>query len=514
MAKVKELKVRPLSNASQERTDWCNQAQIIVNLDVIADLRLKSGGRCRIAVKNAPTTSREAVVVLAKEKLSKAVIQMSRAFQKLLEVKVGDAVLVTSPAGGLDVPLAESIILQDVTPLAGTTLPLLGSTDRDAVLASLKKCCDVGLATAEILVPGMNFTVSPVDLGERVLKVAFLNGREDSVARFHNLVSQTRFIESGERCPRAIKLEVPTLIAQEDAIFDLNLMLQKYGSRCDFSTNRKQSCGLVIDGPLGCGREDVVASILATGWGAKFDVSAGETAFSIREKFAQARENQPSIVLIKNFKTENTAVINAIAEALDILSMDVPKLGHLPRCLVLLTCTDYVADVPPELRAGRRFPDAITLRVPTLEGRRAAIKDMGLKMHSDEAEEIVDKIVHHTFGWTEGDLTRLAGMAERIAMRKYARMPNAPKEKYHSWEDFFYALQLVRPMSMEGIDQRPPKVLWDDIGGHHELKKSLAHAVRLMTVSLVQCSESCTTLWTWTCSTNSPLQNQSTRIPL
>ena len=56
-------------------------------------------------------------------------------------------------------------------------------------------------------------------------------------------------------------------------------------------------------------------------------------------------------------------------------------------------------------------------------------------------------------------------------MRKYARMPNPPKEKYHSWDDFFHALQLVKPMSMEGIDQRPPKVLWDDIAGHHELKE-------------------------------------------
>ena len=402
MVKVKELKIRPLSNPSQERADWWNQAHIIVNLDVIADLRLKSGGRCKIAVKNVPTTSREAVIVVAREKLSKTVMQMSRAFQKLLEVKVGDTVLITSPAGGLDVPLAESIILQDMSALASTVVRPLRSTDCEAFVTLLKRSCDVGFAVAQILVPGMNFTVELADIGERVLRVAFLNGREDSVARFDNLVSQVRFIESEEACPRAIKLEVPPLIAQEEAIFDLNLMLQKFGSPCDFSKNRNQSCGLVIDGPLGCGREDIVASILATGWGAKFDISPGDTASSIREKFAQARENQPSVVLIKNFKTENTAVINAIAEALDILSMDVPKLGHLPRCLVLATCSDYVAKCPSRAPALLDVSPMQSLSgYPRLEGRRATIKEMSLNMQSGEAEEIVDKN-RRSYFWLDG----------------------------------------------------------------------------------------------------------------
>ncbi|KAJ2897082.1 hypothetical protein MKZ38_004992 [Zalerion maritima] len=500
--KSKELKVRPFPNPSQERADWRDQSTIIVSLDVLADLKLKEGGLCRIAKDSSASRSREAVVSVAREKLGKNVIQISRSFQKLCELKIGDVVRFSNPQGtsGTEVPRAEAVIVKDVTAAATVDDPdsatkNLEDEEYEPFLADLKTNF---FKSAGMLVPGMMFKVpSRVStFRKRTFSVVLVNGKEDSVARFDPFETKVKMSTnvSGEKdVGAAVRLEAPPIIGQEKSIRELNLFLSQYGQTNDVS-KRGRTCGLVIEGPEGGSKHKIVKFITSLGWGTTYEIISGDTVSSIRQTLKNARENQPAIVLIKYFKTENQGFINTLADFLDTLSEDDETLGCLPRVLVLVTCTDYLSNIPAMLRTPTRFKHVVKLGIPDNKGRKAILDSIQLKFYPEEAKKCMEYLVENTFGWTEVDIISLVDAIEynfgmdRNTMKATA-MPvdhgkvNKPSgsiseteapQQYIRFEHCLHARQQTRPSTMEGVDARPPKILWADIGGNDGLKKSLA----------------------------------------
>lgn len=125
--KLLELKVRPYQAQSQERPDFKNVARVYVCTDVLLDLDVKNGETCYLWKSSEPEhTKREAVIWLATEKLSRKVVQVSKAFQEACGLRLSDEVIV-SRAGELNV--AKDILIKDVGMFEGGMPQVTGEVE-------------------------------------------------------------------------------------------------------------------------------------------------------------------------------------------------------------------------------------------------------------------------------------------------------------------------------------------------------------------------------------------------
>jgi AAA family ATPase len=112
-SKTLEAKVRPWHNP-KERSDLKGVARVHLSSQALQDLGLKPEQTCYIwKTGEAPEKRREAVVWYSHDNsMRKNVIQMSKTFQDVCNLKLGDD-LTISASGSLAV--AETIILKDLT---------------------------------------------------------------------------------------------------------------------------------------------------------------------------------------------------------------------------------------------------------------------------------------------------------------------------------------------------------------------------------------------------------------
>lgn len=125
--KILELKVRPYQAQSQERPDFRNVARVYVCTDVLLDLQVKNGETCYLwKSSEGEHTRREAVIWLATEKLSRKVVQVSKAFQEACGFKLSDDVIV---ARGAKLEVAKEILIKDVGMVEGVMRELTGDAE-------------------------------------------------------------------------------------------------------------------------------------------------------------------------------------------------------------------------------------------------------------------------------------------------------------------------------------------------------------------------------------------------
>lgn len=111
--KILEAKVRPWKNP-KERTDLQGVARVHLSSDAVQDLGLKPGQTCYIwKAGESPETRRQAVVWYTHENsMKKNIIQMSKTFQDICDLKLGDDLKI-SASGNLSE--AEAISVKDLT---------------------------------------------------------------------------------------------------------------------------------------------------------------------------------------------------------------------------------------------------------------------------------------------------------------------------------------------------------------------------------------------------------------
>lgn len=171
-----DAKVRPLSNTSLEKASLLGAARLYVSRDTLLSLTgtLDSGRACWIEILNAaaaaagdgtekdrPARREASLWVLPEKNLSPNVVMMTRAFQEVVGVKIGDQVRVTLGEGDGNGSTADGgeVVVRDVTEGAswdpsGYRYPPQREAAVSLALGSCRKCLKFCLSTCPFPLPG------------------------------------------------------------------------------------------------------------------------------------------------------------------------------------------------------------------------------------------------------------------------------------------------------------------------------------------------------------------------
>ncbi len=255
--------------------------------------------------------------------------------------------------------------------------------------------------------------------------------------------------------------------------------------------------GVLLHGPPGTGKT-LLAKAVANESEAHFILLNGpeimskfygESEKKIRDIFAEAEKNAPSIIFIDEIdaiapKREDVGgeverrVVSQILTMMDGLK----SRGNV----VVIGATNRVNALDSALRRPGRFDREIIINVPDKKGRLAVLKihTRGMPLTKDVK---LDKISSITHGFVGADLEALSKEAAMNVLRKFL-----PKLKLDSEEqippevlsklvvnkdDFADALRVVRPSAMREVLVETPNINWNSVGGLDNVKGELKEAV-------------------------------------
>ncbi|MBA4717567.1 MAG: CDC48 family AAA ATPase [Nitrosopumilus sp.] len=254
--------------------------------------------------------------------------------------------------------------------------------------------------------------------------------------------------------------------------------------------------GVLLYGPPGTGKT-LLAKAVAGETNAHFISLSGpeimgkfygESEGKLREIFAHADENSPSIIFIDE--------IDSIAPKRDEVSGEVEKriVSQLLTLMdgmksrgkvVVIAATNRPDSIDPALRRPGRFDREIEIEIPDDEGRFdiLSIHTRGMPIDKKVDLKQISKITH---GFVGADLEVLSKEAAMRSLRRILPEIDLDEEKVSSEilqkiqitsDDFRDALKEVRPSALREVQVQIPNVSWDDVGGLDQLKEELCEAV-------------------------------------
>ncbi len=215
----------------------------------------------------------------------------------------------------------------------------------------------------------------------------------------------------------------------------------------------------------------------------------GESEKKIRDIFANAEKNAPSIVFIDEIdaiapKREEVhgeverRVVSQILTMMDGLQ----SRGKV----VVIGATNRVNSLDPALRRPGRFDREIEVGVPDKNGRLAILQihTRGMPLNKDVNLKNLAGLTH---GFVGADLESLCKEAAMNVLRKVLPQIKLDSEEQISpevleklvvkYSDFMDSLKVVRPSAMREVLVETPNINWDDVGGIDEVKEELKEAV-------------------------------------
>jgi len=287
--------------------------------------------------------------------------------------------------------------------------------------------------------------------------------------------------------------------------------------------------GVLLYGPPGTGKT-LIARAVASEVEAHFITLSGPEIMSkfygdseekLREIFAEAEENAPTIIFIdeidsiapKREDTKGEVERRIVAQLLSLMD-GLKSRGQV----IVIAATNLPDAIDPALRRGGRFDREIEIGIPDKKGRleifqvhtRGVPLDLEkIMVTSKESEELSrlfaelgeeeghkkeEEIKRKTFlkpfaedthGFVGADIALLVKEAAMHALRKALKgikvEDEIPVELIEGLkvteEDFKEALKHVEPSAMREVLVEIPDVAWDDVGGLEEVKTSLIEAV-------------------------------------
>jgi transitional endoplasmic reticulum ATPase len=254
--------------------------------------------------------------------------------------------------------------------------------------------------------------------------------------------------------------------------------------------------GVLLYGPPGTGKT-LLAKAVAGETNAHFISLSGpeimgkyygESEGKLREIFAQAEENSPSIIFIDE--------IDSIAPKRDEVSGEVEKriVSQLLTLMdgmksrgkvIVIAATNRPDSIDPALRRPGRFDREIEIGIPDADGRFdiLSIHTRGMPIDKKVDLKQISKITH---GFVGADLEVLSKEAAMRSLRRILPEIDLDEEKVSSEilqkiqitsEDFRDALKEVKPSALREVQVQIPNVSWDDVGGLDQLKEELREAV-------------------------------------
>ncbi|MFZ5955871.1 MAG: CDC48 family AAA ATPase [Nanoarchaeota archaeon] len=255
--------------------------------------------------------------------------------------------------------------------------------------------------------------------------------------------------------------------------------------------------GVLLYGPPGTGKT-LLAKAVANESEANFILLNGpeimskfygESEKKIRDIFADAEKNAPSIIFIdeidaiapKREETGGEVERRVVSQLLTMMD------GLTPRGkVVVIGATNRINSLDPALRRPGRFDREVQISVPDKNGRLSILKihSRGMPLTKDVN---LDEIASKTHGFVGADLAALGKESAMSVLRrlwpklKLEEEKEIPKEILAelkiSKKDFEEALKVVRPSAMREVLVETPNIKWDDVGGISDAKRDLREAV-------------------------------------
>ncbi|GLJ40488.1 hypothetical protein SUGI_0834770 [Cryptomeria japonica] len=251
--------------------------------------------------------------------------------------------------------------------------------------------------------------------------------------------------------------------------------------------------GLLLYGPPGTGKTSLVHAIVREchahltliSAGLIHRAYAGESEKILRDAFSEASSQvvagRPAIIFIdeidalcphRNSRREQESRI--VAQLLTLMDGAKTSLESLER-VVVVASTNRVNAIDPALRRSGRFDAEIEISAPN-EEQRFQILQLHARNLPLDINVNLDAIASSCNGYVGADLEALCREAAMAALRKssFSGERDLPCITMEDWE---IARSKVGPSIVRGIIAEVPKVLWEDIGGLHDVKKKLRQAV-------------------------------------
>jgi transitional endoplasmic reticulum ATPase len=254
--------------------------------------------------------------------------------------------------------------------------------------------------------------------------------------------------------------------------------------------------GVILYGPPGTGKT-LIAKALANETGARFfsingpEIMSkfyGESEARLREIFAEAERNAPSIIFIDELdaiapkRSEVTGEVERRVVSQLLTLMDgLKSRGQV----IVIGATNRIDAIDPALRRPGRFDREIRIGVPDRNGRKEILQIHTRRMPL--AEDVnLDELADITHGFTGADIAALCREAAMNALRRFLPKIDLEKEVIPAEvleelkvtrDDFMAALKVVQPSALREVVLEIPNVTWDMVGDLEEAKQELREAV-------------------------------------
>jgi transitional endoplasmic reticulum ATPase len=254
--------------------------------------------------------------------------------------------------------------------------------------------------------------------------------------------------------------------------------------------------GVLLHGPPGTGKT-LLAKAVANETNAHFISLSGPEIMSkyygeseerLREIFADAEKNAPSIIFIDEIdsiapkREEVTGEVEKRVVAQLLALMD----GMQSRGkVVVIAATNRPNALDPALRRPGRFDREIEIGVPDQEGRLEILHVHTRGMPLAEGLDL-KRLASSTHGFVGADLEALAKEAAMRSLRRILPQIDLEKESIPAdvlnkiivtMDDFLDALTEVEPSAMREVLVEVPNVRWSEIGGLKDVKQELEESV-------------------------------------
>lgn len=328
----------------------------------------------------------------------------------------------------------------------------------------------------------MKFEISLAGPRRTLLVQQIIDGAHSDKLAHYDETSSVRIVNQDEVLTGTVadgprpNLEVLGIAGIDRALAKLNDFLSDFSDDHEEGLNWDQpSCGIIVHGTHGTGKSLILQKIADSGWGKVFRIDRETKAAAYHDTFRDAKQGQPSIILLDNLDAVISKEQNK-SQGLDEILGD--EMDHLaPFKVLVVAAVPSLNDVPRNLMKRGRFVTDILLPVPNADCRKEILKSMAPK--NLPKMELLDRLGERTHAYTPEDLGHLLDRAciyGRQRIRK-AKATGDVVEPTLTQEDIEEALIAVRPSAMYDVTLQPPKVRWHEIGGQDAVKKALRYAV-------------------------------------